>query len=579
MRHIPREIVDFTERLLTDRKTQLRFDGHTSNWIPINNGIGQGDPLVSMILYVIYASGLVDIAKTRRNREALKELTLAFVDDTALIAIGKDFDATHAILKDMLERENGAIQWSRDHNSRFETSKFALMDFSMNRNKTRPPMNIQGTLIKPTATHRFLGVIVDQELRWNHQVDNAIARGTAYVTQLRRLTKATKGLPMRLTRQLYQAIAIPKMLYAANIWFKPIYQHDSNTRQRGSIGIAKKLTSVQRSAAIAITGAMRTTATDILEAHANLLPVPLLLQITCHRAIVRLTTHPSTHPLHAPIRKAAKHFVSSHRSSLHHLTNTFSISPDDIESINPVRRPPTSRIPVKTSIAKSKEEAIAEHFLLSDEIQIYCDGSGYRGKIGAAAIMFRKDRRPRILKYHLGEDSEHTVYEAEEVGLILAAHLLATERDLPSPISISIDNQAALQSIKISRSSPSSYLADNLIKMLKKLTKDHRNLDITFRWVPGHEGVHGNEEVDKAAKSAAEGEHQNSPAASLPRILRQGTLPLSISALIQAQRKEIQNRWAQQWRKSPRYHHMQSDAEHRPQTPQSLIPQTHRQLP
>ena len=337
---------------------------------------------------------------------------------------------------------------------------------------------------------------------------------------------------MRLACQLYQAVAILKMLYAANIWFKPIYQHDSNAHQRGSIGIANKLSSVQISAAIAIMGAMKTTVTDILEAHTNLLPIPLLLQITCHRAIVRLATHPSSHPLHAPVRKAAKHFVSSHRSSLHYLTKSFLISPDDIESINPARRPPSTRIPVKTSIARSKEEAIAEHFHLPDEIQIYCNGSGYQGKIGAAAIMFRKGSHPRTLKFHLGKDSDHTVYEAEEVGLILAAHLLATEHNLISPISISIDNQAALQSINISCSSPSSYLADNLIKTLKKLTNNHHNLDITVRWVPGHEGVHGNEEVDKAAKSAAEGTHHNNPAASLPCILRQGTLPLSISALI-----------------------------------------------
>ncbi|KIK32792.1 hypothetical protein CY34DRAFT_40737, partial [Suillus luteus UH-Slu-Lm8-n1] len=90
MRRIPDDIVSFTERVLTNRKTQLKFDDFTSDWIPIDNGIGQGDPL-SMILYIIYSSDLVDIAKKRRGNESLKELTLAFVDDTALVAIGPDF--------------------------------------------------------------------------------------------------------------------------------------------------------------------------------------------------------------------------------------------------------------------------------------------------------------------------------------------------------------------------------------------------------------------------------------------------------------------------------------------------------
>jgi len=31
--------------LLTDRKTRLKFNDHTSGWFKINNGIRQGDPL------------------------------------------------------------------------------------------------------------------------------------------------------------------------------------------------------------------------------------------------------------------------------------------------------------------------------------------------------------------------------------------------------------------------------------------------------------------------------------------------------------------------------------------------------
>jgi hypothetical protein len=132
MRRIPGNIILFTEQLLTNRQTQLRFDGYTSEWFPVTNGIGQGDPL-SMILYIIYSSDLVDVARPRQGREYLKELTLAFVDDTAFVAIAEDFATTHRMLADMLERPGGGYEWSRDHNSRFETNKFALMDFSMNR--------------------------------------------------------------------------------------------------------------------------------------------------------------------------------------------------------------------------------------------------------------------------------------------------------------------------------------------------------------------------------------------------------------------------------------------------------------
>jgi hypothetical protein len=72
-------------------------------------------------------------------------------------------------------------------------------------------------------------------------------------------------------RQLYQAVAIPKMLYVADLWFSLVHREGTNNLQWGSIGIAKKLSSIQCIAALAITGAMKTTATNLLEVHANLL--------------------------------------------------------------------------------------------------------------------------------------------------------------------------------------------------------------------------------------------------------------------------------------------------------------------
>ena len=154
---IPEHLVTFTEQLLQGRRTRLSFNGHLSNWIPITNGIGQGDPLL-MVLYIIYNSDLVEIAKGK------SELTLAFVDDTAFIATGPNFEDTHKTLQNMLERQGGGFNWSAAHNSCFEMSKFVLLDCSLNKSRPRPPLDICGTIIKPTHSHRFLGAIVDNEL-------------------------------------------------------------------------------------------------------------------------------------------------------------------------------------------------------------------------------------------------------------------------------------------------------------------------------------------------------------------------------------------------------------------------------
>ncbi|KAF9450536.1 hypothetical protein P691DRAFT_665085, partial [Macrolepiota fuliginosa MF-IS2] len=68
--------------LLKDRQTCLRFDDYISDPTPINNGIGQGDPL-SMLIYLIYNADLLQIPNKA------EEEAIGYVDDVCFIAFGK----------------------------------------------------------------------------------------------------------------------------------------------------------------------------------------------------------------------------------------------------------------------------------------------------------------------------------------------------------------------------------------------------------------------------------------------------------------------------------------------------------
>jgi Reverse transcriptase (RNA-dependent DNA polymerase) len=59
-RGLPRELIRFAQTVLVNRQTTLCFDGYKSLPIPINNGIGQGDP-DSMPWFNFYNSDLLDI--------------------------------------------------------------------------------------------------------------------------------------------------------------------------------------------------------------------------------------------------------------------------------------------------------------------------------------------------------------------------------------------------------------------------------------------------------------------------------------------------------------------------------------
>ncbi|KIJ58963.1 hypothetical protein HYDPIDRAFT_50490, partial [Hydnomerulius pinastri MD-312] len=180
----------------------------------------------------------------------------------------------------------------------------------------------------------------------------------------------------------------------------------------------------------------------------------------------------------------------------------------------------------------------------------------FEGGIGAAAVLIQNDRRPRVLRYHLGSTDEHTVYEAEAVGLTLAAQLLTTERDLALPAAIYVDNQAAIKSGDVFNTKPGHYLIDHFRSAISRLRKNTRCRadDITVSWISGHDGVEGNEKADDEAKKAAKGD--SSSRARLPSYLRKGPLPLSVSALKQAQHAATAKRWAAMWAKSPRFEHL-----------------------
>ncbi|KAF8994477.1 hypothetical protein BDQ17DRAFT_1527545 [Cyathus striatus] len=82
-------------------------------------------------------------------------------------------------------------------------------------------------------------------------------------------------------------------LYAADLFLTP----PDLSRPSSTTGIAK-LRSLQRQAALLITGGLRSTPNDALDTLAGLLPFHLLLAQCQHRALLRYCTLPATNPIY-----------------------------------------------------------------------------------------------------------------------------------------------------------------------------------------------------------------------------------------------------------------------------------------
>ena len=197
------------------------------------------------------------------------------------------------------------------------------------------------------------------------------------------------------------------------------------------------------------------------------------------------------------------------------------------------------------------EHAIETH--LHTQYKVYTDGSSFEGGVGAAAILYKNNQIMKICQYHLGSSTEHTVYEAELIGIILALFLLMNLYcQMCNTIVIGLNNQASIRALANQDSKPAQYLLDHIhttvenlqekqdkIQNTSKFREAHRNkhtlvvcnrgvINLNIQWVPGHMDFALNDKADQHTKEAAKG--LLSPSSELPKSLRK-PLPASVSTL------------------------------------------------
>ena len=106
---------------------------------------------------------------------------------------------------------------------------------------------------------------------------------------------------------------------------------------------------------------------------------------------------------------------------------------------------------------------------------VYSDGSAIEGGVGAAAILYRNGRK-KVLRYKLGKEKHHTVYEAELVGLYLGHHLLRNEKNIGKVI-FAADSQAAL--VTLDKKPRSGYdIAEKMMDIEERTKREDESINI-----------------------------------------------------------------------------------------------------
>ncbi|KAJ7334890.1 hypothetical protein DFH08DRAFT_965628 [Mycena albidolilacea] len=232
---------------------------------------------------------------------------------------------THTKINKMMDRWGGVNEWGCTHNAKFGPVKYQVAGFSQHH---IPAPFLPGKTLPEPCCHLHLSdghvvkmsktIISAAKLHWHEQ--------------------SAAGIGTRDMRRLYLGICVPQILYAADIFLSPPAVNRSllvqfTPKERREQAVVKKWCSIQQCMALAITGALHSTPTDVLDAYANLLPVTHLIDKVQAGAALHLVTLLASHPMHAAVKWEAEQSTHVHSSPLYDLMKDFHLELTWMEKI------------------------------------------------------------------------------------------------------------------------------------------------------------------------------------------------------------------------------------------------------
>ncbi|RFU26788.1 hypothetical protein B7463_g9554, partial [Scytalidium lignicola] len=478
--NVPRILVKWVYSFCSNRRACVAFEDYCSNMEDIlHPGLPQGSSL-SPIAYIVYNASLLN------GMVNSTEGDMGFVDDYTAWVTGKSLEEnTQRIQDDIIPR---VVQWQRQSGATFEADKTQFIHFTRNEEKVqRPylPIRMNGVWVAPSETVKILGVLLDSKLRMREQVQKAARKGMTQCIALGML----RGLRPSAMKQLYISTVASKLDYAASVWYK--------VQERGQFA-EKTLEAVQRLGSRIITGAYRTAANVILEAECGLLPTAIRLRMKVLRYAVELHTLPKEHPwwqLKNGIRPTTTKIMSPLRRMLKEFTTDIEgETAKDLEVIHPFPVHLAIGSPFEAIIiTEDRNLAVMEAWDPSIAPAIYMDGSARKGLTGHAVVAVYETAAPR------DDDNE---YAAELRAIRKAVRILRSHAPQlrQKGITILTDCQSVMKSLRRPHQQSGQYIIQEIIQITAGLRAE--GTKITLRWVPAHEGVHGNELAHKYAQKS-----------------------------------------------------------------------------
>ena len=517
-------MVAWTRAFLAHRTVVLQVN-ESEYPFSIRAGVPQGSPLSPTLFLVFIDDLLQQLSRVVQCQ--------AFADDMFIW----DLVPTRGPCPPRVQNALHLVEsWSDEWGMAFNVTKCQAIDITTLRAMAPLALLLHGKAVPQVPVLRYLGVWVDSQLRWDHHIRECCRLCLDRLRSIRRMCATYWGLHPRVVSVLVRAIVFPKLFYGVSAW-------------GGVVRFLARLTPIDRvlrQAAILTLGLLRTTSGPKALAACGWLPADMEIRYALVQFILRQETFGRQDLLHTDYALGVNQRVSALDIARREV-RAFQASSVDasrgwthLDRFQFWVRPPwtsTSGVPARFLERESAahEVSLAQSSHLGS--WVFTDGSVQDAYSGAAAV-FEDPHGPfgrTSLRFPLGPFQSST--DAELAGIRGALSRLARSRNWQRA-TIVTDSQAAIQMIQDTdwrRCRTSVRHTQQAIQAL--MAQGHQ---VHFWWVPGHQGIAGNERADAAARAAMEESRTTRREYFVTRTMLQGAVRRWYQGQVRSQERSAQ---------------------------------------
>ena len=186
---------------LANRRQRVLLDGSTSEWNEVTSGVPQGSVL-GPLLFILYVNDIPT---------HLSSAVRLFADDCTIYRQVSTHQDCAALQEDLTRFARWCQRWQLPLN----TGKCKAMCITL---KKKPPSftySINNTSLEWVDTFRYLGVIINNKLKWGDHISAVTVKASRILNLLRRTMQGCRG---DAKSRAYTALVRPILEYAAPVW-------------------------------------------------------------------------------------------------------------------------------------------------------------------------------------------------------------------------------------------------------------------------------------------------------------------------------------------------------------------------